>query len=353
MDAPSKHYACDREGCTVGVTGICLESHAQPADCPHAKLVADAELELLVPASSAVPEANDVPPPRKFHSGRELGLEDAAEIMRTRYVHLIGVIGFSGAGKTCFLSSIYLEAFWGKMKPRCIFAGSLTLQGFEERVRRLRVWPDGRLADKLIDRTQLQDPRYPSFMHLALHRGESTPNRLELLFTDLPGEWFETLVNRAETADRMMFLQRADGIIFVIDGQKLADDKARHVEVQNASLLLERLTETVGINPETPLALLISRCDLLGSTKPPVSAIEIKAKAEELGFTPLLIGAAAVSPIPATGETPRIKAGTGIIEALEAVIACEWPRETHVGQSIPVPAGCRAYERSGLHKVRG
>ena len=49
-----------------------------------------------------------------------------------------------------------------------MFAGSLTLQAFEDRARGLREWEDGKLPAQLADHTILTDPRQPEVsLHLA------------------------------------------------------------------------------------------------------------------------------------------------------------------------------------------
>jgi hypothetical protein len=134
---------------------------------------------------------------RQFHPGRELGLEDALAVTRARYGHLVGLLGPSNAGKTCFLTSLYLQACPGMLSPDFRFAGSLTIQGFELRARRLRTWTKGSLPEQLADHTVLADPRKAAFMHVSLDRPADPGKRVELLISDLPGEWSSELINRA------------------------------------------------------------------------------------------------------------------------------------------------------------
>src|SRR5690349_12991431 len=135
----------------------------------------------------AIPSGSDAA--RKFHTGLELGTEDALEITQSRYAHLIGVLGSYDAGKTCFLLSLYLMASRGVLPAKYAFAGSLTLKGFEDRARRLREWKGGALPSQLVDHTSLADPRRPGLLHLALRQRSGERKRYDLLLTDLPGEW--------------------------------------------------------------------------------------------------------------------------------------------------------------------
>ena len=123
--------------------------------------------------------------------------------MRRRYTHLIGVLGSNKVGKTCLLASLYLLASHGNLLPEFYFAGSLTLQGFEDRVRDLRGWEQGGLPDKLVERTHLQDPRRPALMHLCLKEKKPNGRWLDLLLTDLPGEWTNDLIEHESNAARL------------------------------------------------------------------------------------------------------------------------------------------------------
>lgn len=94
---------CDRPGCTVADTGICLLSHSQLQDCPHFRprigdetaAIPNAGPEGHGPDSMILPSYA-----RQFPGGLELGADDAAKIMRGCYAHLLGILGFSDAGKT-------------------------------------------------------------------------------------------------------------------------------------------------------------------------------------------------------------------------------------------------------------
>ena len=180
-------------------------------------------------------------------------------ITRANYCHLIGILGAWDAGKTCFLLSLYLMATRGKLPKGWRFAGSLTLEGFEDRARRLRAWKSGALPMQLADHTMLADTRYAALLHLALREGRDG-RRIDLLFTDLPGEWSKTLVDSANAAARFEFLKRADGIILVVDGFALTTS-FRNVEIQRCKHLLERLKANVGVDPSTPMTVLISKGD--------------------------------------------------------------------------------------------
>lgn len=317
---------CNKSDCTVATTGKCLESHASLKECPHFVVETPASAPLDSELSSKTPAVTSPSPTesrqaeglskvgRKFHPGSELGLDDAAEIMRSRYFHLIGVVGQTDAGKTAFLSALYLMSSQGLLRPQYSFAGSLTLQGFEDRVRRVRRWEKTGLPKEFMAHTQLPNPRSPSFMHLSLKEDEGQGRSIELLMTDLPGEWTTELINRLETASRFRFLGRADAVVYVLDGPLLANRDSQHQEAHKAKLMLERLRKTPLVSINTPLVLLISKCDELGMNIPPALS-EIVEETKALNFEPEVILSSCFSRFP-----KQVESGTGVKQVIDFVL---------------------------------
>ena len=338
---------CEKAGCTVTETGICLLSHSDLNACPHFRAV-DSHEEAAEPVVPMPEPTEQIPLPgsaaRRFPSGLELGTEDAAEIMRARYGHLVGILGSWGAGKTCFLLSLYLMASRGALPSDYLFAGSQTLQGFEARARHLRKWKGGRLPVQLADHTSLADPRQPALLHIALREARGNKRFFDVLLTDLPGEWSKNLVERAASADQFMFLRRADGIIVVIDGPLLNSER-RHAELQRSKHLLERLVQSVGVETTTPLVLLVSKYDLL-YIKRPMAINELEEHAKSLGFSPEVVLCAAFSKTPHT-----VANGLGVFEALEKILI----HDPSPGQAIISPpktvAGMRAFLNFGYQAI--
>jgi hypothetical protein len=314
------HGTCPKAGCTVGESGICLMSHTPATACPNFPQNKEEAAGEKLSSETDSPETSEPDgatstrsgsKERHFHIGLELGIDDALEISRGRYCHLIGILGASDAGKTCCLLSLYLSVLHGRLPSGYRFAGSLTLKGFEDRARRLREWKHGPLPTQLANHTVLGNPRAAALLHLAIRQG-STGRQVDLLLTDLPGEWSKALVDRASTADRLTFLQRADGIIIVIDGKRLESNE-RNIEVIRTKHLFERLKNNVGIDSKIPIILLVSKGDEIDMRLPP-EANEIVQHAKTLGFTVEPIVAAAFS------YNQRFESGTGVFEAIERLI---------------------------------
>lgn len=311
--------SCEKVGCTVAESGICLLSHATPeSQCPHFKagVTVDETARGPTPAPPTgkvplIPSASDAA--RKFHTGLELGTADALEITRSRYAHLIGVLGSYDAGKTCFLLSLYLMASRGVLPANYAFAGSLTLKGFEDRARRIRAWKGGPLPSQLVDHTSLADPRQPGLLHLGMRQRTGDRRRYDLLLTDLPGEWSKNLVDRADTAPRFEFLRRADGIVLVVDGPSLVGPQ-RHSVVERTQLLMERLTASVMIGTSTPIVILLSKCDEIDMNRPAL-VDDLVRFGSTLGLAPRAVMSAAFSRKPTV-----VQNGIGVFDPIEHIL---------------------------------
>jgi Double-GTPase 2 len=171
------------------------------------------------------------------------------------------------------------------------------------------------LPSQLADHTVLSDPRQPSLLHLAIRESNGERRRFDLLMTDLPGEWTDNLVLHATYAEAFRFLQRADGIILIVDGKQLMSDQHRHTELQRMRYFSERLAHDVNVSRDTPFVILVSKSDEIGMQMPP-AANDLRDHVAGLGFPAKTISAAAFSRTPDT-----VKSGTGVFSAIETILS--------------------------------
>jgi hypothetical protein len=301
-------YACSKTDCTVAVTEKCLLSHVPVETCPHVRV-----------SQADVPDQRPEGPGSAFpttlvYPGNELGLKQVSELFASRYGHLIGVLGAYGTGKTCLLCSLYLLASCGDLRPTRLFAGSMTLLGFESRLRLLRKWGGTGLPDKIVDHTSLlDDPRQPGFVHLALKQTAPVPALRDLFFTDLPGEWTTDLIKRADVAERFRFLSRADGLVITVQAPQLLAPETRNSQIQSARILLQRLHDAVGIAPTIPVIFAITRCDITGAIVPP-AVYQVVEFARELGFCNV-----SHMPVASFSDRADVPSGMGVASLLDAL----------------------------------
>jgi hypothetical protein len=166
---------------------------------------------------------------------------------------------------------------------------------------------------QLADHTVLSDPRQPSLLHLAIREQRDERRRFDLLLTDLPGEWTDNLVRHASDAESFRFLQRADGIILVVDGIVLMSSE-RHVELQRMRYFTERIANEVKVGRDTPFVILVSKSDEIGMKMPP-SAIELTDYVRGFGYPTTTISAASFSRKP-----DEVASGTGVFSAIETIL---------------------------------
>jgi len=305
LSSVAQKFVCSKADCTVATTGTCLLGKPTPQECEYCRLIVTGQ-----PEERESEKTQTLQDGRTFHTGSELGTSDMLQVSSGSYTHIVGLMGSYNAGKTCFLLSLYLMASRQLLPKGYLFRRSLTLQGFEDRARKLREWRGGPLPQELADHTSLADERRPGFLHLGIAKNEE---RIDLLLSDLPGEWTTSLINRAETAKRWEFLKRADGIIVVLDGVELIGNN-RFVHVTDAKHLLHRLKDTLRIPIDIPFVILVSKADEIQMEEPAVLG-EIKQSAVELGLAPKVILCASFSRKPDV-----VPNGVGVVDAVEHII---------------------------------
>jgi hypothetical protein len=321
-------YSCSNSDCTVAVTDKCLLSHVPIESCPN--------VEKAVPTGETAPDKSATVATTTVYAGNELGVQQAAELMATRYGTLVGVLGAFGTGKTCLLSSLYLLASCGDLRPSFQFAGSATLPGFESRLRLLRKWVGNRLPEQIVDHTFLADPRQPGLLHLALIKTTPVRSVYDLLFTDLPGEWTTDLIKRAEAAKRLLFLRRADALVITFPGPLLVAPGSRNSQILSARVLLQRLRDSIGLDLDIPVVLAITRSDETGPTVPP-AIYEIVETARQFGFLNV-----SHVPIAAFSDRPDIPSGLGVASLLEMLLQ---NGGKFINSTLPIASDGRMFAR--------
>jgi len=306
---------CTLTECAVAVTGKCLKSHSPVESCPH--LAVDQPTDPLTMTA----EQSDTNATRSVYPGHELGLDQAEEIMSARYGHLIGVLGEADTGKTCMLCSLYLLASCGQLAPEHRFAGSVTLRGYESRLRNYREWPGPLLPERITPHTELAHPREPGFLHLALSASPRAPHVYQMLFTDLPGEWTSELIKSTRSADRLKFLRRADALVLAFRADQLGDQRTRHSQYQSARVLLQRLRDSLVVPLRTPIVIAVTRCDLSDGRLPEAS-YEIAATAQDLKFSDV-----ATIAIASFSANDKVPSGLGLGDLLGTLLRATNQRE--------------------------
>ena len=305
-------FTCSKQDCTFALTGTCFESISDPTNnCPN--LTAKGTASSSPPADLIdEPEALDESV-RQFPPGLELGLQDIARLMSSRYARLIGVLGQVEAGKTCLFTSIYLRLTGRHLCPKFRFVTSETLLGFEQRARHLRDWSQGGVPEQIVDHTQLGHSRSPAFLHLAISDPQGC--RHDFLLPDLPGEWTTRLLSEAAAAERFAFLSRSDAVLIVVEGPRFSNPRTRNNAITDATHLLARLANDIRLAKSAPVILAVTKCDETDG-KIPTELNRVVTTAANHGYSVTPVALAAFPAAPST-----IPTGYGIDTLLELLTA--------------------------------
>lgn len=272
---------CSQRDCTVSATGKCLLGIDPPEKCTNFELTINPET-----ANETSPMVVDQEP-SLFFSGHAQGLRDTITATNSGYAYLISILGEHDAGKTCLMTAVYLMCIKGIL-PNFGFCGSWTLPAWEDRARHARDW-DG-CPKTLPEHTTLSDKRDPSLLHLE---SLTKYGRMNLYFTDLPGEWTTDLITKGGLPNQFDFLPRSDALLIAFDSGKLTGSSAQ-LEVRNGKVIFERLAQNINLDRALPITIVLTKFDEVKLKVPP-AAEEILDAANNLGFDPTLVSTAAWS----------------------------------------------------------
>lgn len=300
--------ACSYEGCTFGETGKCALEN-DPNTCPHrtgtnADSAALNEHDAVAAGSAVLTRPNE---PIAFPRSTALGLNAIEELMRSRYVTVVGILGEPESGKTACLVSLYLLLSNGRLEG-WTYADSRSLMAFDESSRGARRWNDGNPPEQMTAHTEMADDRTPGFLHLRLLR-QSDGRRFDLALPDLPGEWTKALMVSSRS-DRLSFLKSADVIWIVVDGRTLVDKERRNGAIAKVGVLAGRL-QTLLAGQQLPKVLLVTT-HLDSAQVAPDLIDRIKAEAGRYSITLDVVQVAPFS------ESKELKPGSGIAQLIDA-----------------------------------
>lgn len=190
-------------------------------------------------------------------TGNTMGLYDLNFITASRKPIFIGVAGVASAGKTTFLATLYCLIRQGAKIGKYSFAGSLTLNGWEDIAWYLS-WKDN-AEIQFPDHTTNNSGRVPGLLHLCIKDGSNSIR--DLIFTDAPGEWFDhwsNNINNENAKGAKWIYENCDSFLLFADCDMLSGNKrgnAKRQIKQVADRLLENITDR-------PIGLIWSKSDL-------------------------------------------------------------------------------------------
>lgn len=302
--------ACTFEGCTVADTKRCALEH-DPETCPN-RVTAIRSMQGGAGARPATSEGVDLGAPvldapaenPSFPRSTTLGTAAIGAMMSSKYVSVVGILGYPESGKTACLASLYLLASNDRMTGWS-FADSCSLMAFEEISRGARRWNGGELPDQMTVHTEMADDRQPGFLHLRLKR-DADGRCVDLALPDLPGEWTKDLVATSR-ADRFEFLRAADVLWVVVDGRTLQSVELRQGVISRLGQLAGRLRAMLGESlPRMLLA--VTHRDQAEIPAPVLERIRAELWKHEVVAT--------VAPVAPFSDNAEFKPGFGLVDLI-------------------------------------
>jgi hypothetical protein len=215
-------------------------------------VAANAEVEVTESDGETKPEFIEL------FSGAALSATDAEAVTLRSRTQLVVLAGAEESGKTTVLSSIYERLNQGPFAG-FKFAGSRSILGFEEICHLNRLASGGTLPDT--QRTGLTDET--KYYHLALRTTEPSATRRDVLFSAMSGELFRMARNSQEDAKRLTFLRRANTIVVLADGERLATPAQRTSAQADAADILESMLDANMVSPDCYVEIVFSKLDLI------------------------------------------------------------------------------------------
>ena len=191
------------------------------------------------------------------YSGEALELQDVFRFSCVENINPVIVAGEHESGKTTLEVMIYRLFLEGK-NEKLMFAGSVTLKGFQERSRKLLKKSGAKKPD--VQRTLWTEKK---FLHLALCN-KKDKKRKNLIFADYAGELFDDATCLEELGN---FFEDVSNVVITLDGKKLCKYEERKAVILHAKVLLSRMHQVGILSKHTHLYIVCTKFDEVKKSK--------------------------------------------------------------------------------------
>lgn len=193
-----------------------------------------------------------------LHAGEALTIDESREITCARETSLIVVAGSPGAGKTTLIASLF-HCFQRGPFAGFMFAGSDTCIGLDRRCFLGRTVSRGVRPD--MERTKVGIGQ--RLIHFRVRREDLSEMSRDVLFTDVSGEEYEEIRHSMDRCRAFPLFRRADHIVILIDGERIADSAQKHAAKAEAEQFMGFLRDAGHFNVNCQVHVLVAKCDLL------------------------------------------------------------------------------------------
>ena len=200
-------------------------------------------------------------PKYQTHSGEALNSREIYGIAAKESAKMIVLVGPVASGKTTMETSLY-QLFQNSPVNDFYFAGSYSLQGFEQRSFYTRIKSKGN--EPQTQRTSLETNLEGghAFLHIRLwNKGNNIISNL--ILADISGEAFANhngQINDVKIS--FPFIERADFIAGILDGEKLCNSKTRNSTVAEIVEMVRTFRDADLITDGCALQIIFSKYDI-------------------------------------------------------------------------------------------
>ncbi len=193
-----------------------------------------------------------------LYSGEALTIAESREITRTRETSLVVVAGSPGSGKTTLIASLF-HCFQRGPFAGFMFAGSNTCIGLDRRCFLGRTISRGIAPD--MERTKVGEEK--RLIHFRVRRENLSEKSRDVLITDISGEEYEDIRHSMEECRAFPLFRRADHIVILVDGERIADSGQKHAAKVEVEQLMSFLHDAGHFEGRCKVHVLVAKCDLL------------------------------------------------------------------------------------------
>ena len=225
---PLVHGECSHQDCDAPGSG-CVDGSTHYDDCVHWT----GQKGTHAPGNSGR---------RLAWTGSSFGTTDLEVVTAHRRVRLVAVVGAFAVGKTTALATYFLAIRKGFKPAGMRFAGSFTFLGWHAVTRHLAFPPSG--SRKFPAHTTSAAGLSAAFLHLRL--ATQSGQHKDILFTDVPGEWFEAWAVEASAGEGAQWIAKhADLFVVMSDSAALAGPE-RGKTCNDYKMLANRVKSAAG-----------------------------------------------------------------------------------------------------------
>ena len=250
---------CDQPDCPIATEGRCLEGFPSGQGCPHLQLaespLTDAPTE-TIPEPESEPEGSETAEWLTLEGGESLSSAEAHTVAAEYGATTVLLAGESESGKTTLIVELYARFLEGPVNG-WKFGGSKTLFALDRRHLPTR-YASGR-SKATTERTQ---PEHEGLLHLRLAKNG---RMLSPFLTDLRGERFEHVADGVPASTEVPFVRQAYHTLILVDGQRISATSTRQQAIHRARQLIGGLTESDAVPTGRPMAIVLTKRDLLAT----------------------------------------------------------------------------------------